>query len=558
LIIVVLAVRRPFIGSVQRGDKELNESKGHSAHYCCVGYLKETSTNLSSPRCSPRLSPCSKETSTNVSSPRHSPRRHSPRSKETARQAEKVVKKRSKGGVKKGSKRVDRPASFWFALCAKYDAGNYKSQCAFLRSKDSGDTVNSKNHQKIFQRKLKAYKEGKLSDSNDQKRNRSGTYLQVEEQLLRYIELRSQLYIRDKCGLTYLYLKDKALQFASHLGHNDSFKASNGWLSNVVRRGKKISIALHGEGMDMSPEMQAEKSKKFVEQLNACMEKYDVPYERLYNADQTGLFYNKMPNRIYLDKDNKDFRGVKQMKSKERVTLMVSSSAAGAKLPLFMVGTAKQPLCFKHLCHNGQPPMGYIHQANAWFTQEITIHWINKILWPWHKRNFGDVRCILLLDNCRAHTDLNKALYPDKVIIFFFPPNCTSFLQPADMGMIAGLKVGYRVSMLRKLLAICDDEELYDEALIAGKKAPKGCNGLSFCGKAHLLDAMLILDSIWSGSINKYCSEDSIKRCWRRSGLLSISTVADMNNDIGSSSLPEKHKKIQLRPVMICAHCSML
>jgi hypothetical protein len=33
-----------------------------------------------------------------------------------------------------------------------------------------------------------------------------------------------------------------------------------------------------------------------------------------------------MPNRIYVDKDNKDFRGVKQMKSKERVTLMVSSS----------------------------------------------------------------------------------------------------------------------------------------------------------------------------------------------------------------------------------------
>ncbi len=79
--------------------------------------------------------------------------------------------------------------------------------------------------------------------------------------------------------------------------------------------------------------------------------------------------------------------------------------------------------------------------------------------------------------------------------------------------MIAGLKVGYRVSMLRKLLAICDDEELYDEALIAGKKAPKGCKGLLFCGKAHLLNTMLIFDSIWSGSINKYCSEDSIKHC---------------------------------------------
>jgi len=48
--------------------------------------------------------------------------------------------------------------------------------------------------------------------------------------------------------------------------------------------------------MDMSPEMKAEKSKKIVEQLNACTEKYDIPYERLYNADQSGLFYNKMPN----------------------------------------------------------------------------------------------------------------------------------------------------------------------------------------------------------------------------------------------------------------------
>jgi hypothetical protein len=101
--------------------------------------------------------------------------------------------------------------------------------------------------------------------------------------------------------------------------------------------------------MDMSPEMKVENSKKFVEQLHACMEKFSIPYEWVYNADQTGLFYNKRPNRIYLDKDNKDFRGVKQMKSKDRVTLMVCSSAAGEKIPLFMVGTAKQPLFFEYL-----------------------------------------------------------------------------------------------------------------------------------------------------------------------------------------------------------------
>jgi hypothetical protein len=63
------------------------------------------------------------------------------------------------------------------------------------------------------------------------------------------------------------------------------------------------------------------------------------------------------------------------------------------------------------------------------------------------------------------------------------------------------------------------------------------------CPTADLLDAMIILDSIWCSSTDKYCSNDSFKRCWQRAGILSIAAIADMNNDIGSASLSEKHKK---------------
>ena len=31
--------------------------------------------------------------------------------------------KNSKGGIAKGSKRKDRPASFWYGLCAKHKGG---------------------------------------------------------------------------------------------------------------------------------------------------------------------------------------------------------------------------------------------------------------------------------------------------------------------------------------------------------------------------------------------------------------------------------------------------
>jgi hypothetical protein len=95
------------------------------------------------------------------------------------------------------------------------------------------------------------------------------------------------------------------------------------------------------------------------------MDKYNIPFERIYNADQIGLFFNTLPNLIYVDKAANDYLGVKQMKSRDQVTLMVATSAVGEKIPLFMEGKAKTPEYFR-LC-DGKPPMSYYHQTDAWF-----------------------------------------------------------------------------------------------------------------------------------------------------------------------------------------------
>jgi hypothetical protein len=150
---------------------------------------------------------------------------------------------------------------------------------------------------------------------------------------------------------------------------------------------------------------------------------------------------------------------------------------------------------------------------------------------------------LLLLDNCPAHVDLDKNKLPAKLVLLFFPPNCTSFLQPADMGVIACLKVGYKANMLRRLLAICDDDSLYKEALAAGEQTRRGCKGLEYCGKAHLLDAMEICGSIWNSN-SKYAMEDSIRRCWGKAGLLTAVEEADLENDIDHTTMPQKDKVI--------------
>jgi hypothetical protein len=60
---------------------------------------------------------------------------------------------------------------------------------------------------------------------------------------------------------------------------------------------------------------------------------------------KTPLFYNKLPNVMYLDKAvQKQTRGTKEMTSKDRVTIMVCANADGShKLPLFMIGKSRNP-----------------------------------------------------------------------------------------------------------------------------------------------------------------------------------------------------------------------
>jgi hypothetical protein len=66
--------------------------------------------------------------------------------------------------------------------------------------------------------------------------------------------------------------------------------------------------------------------------------------------------------------------------------------------------------------------------------------------------------------------------------------------------------------MLKNLLAICDDEALYEEVLSAGARARRGCKGLAYCNKVHLLAAMEILQPVWT-SDDKYTKTESIQQC---------------------------------------------
>jgi hypothetical protein len=67
----------------------------------------------------------------------------------------------------------------------------------------------------------------------------------------------------------------------------------------------------------------------------------------------------------------------------------------------------------------------------------------------WDEKMRDDNRFILLIvDNCPSHPkDLKSQL--TNIELVYLPPNCTSVIQPMDMGIIKNLKHYYREKLVR-------------------------------------------------------------------------------------------------------------
>jgi DDE superfamily endonuclease len=459
-------------------------------------------------------------------------------------------------GPKAGTKNVrnNKTRGDWYIACHKYRNMSKKmSQKQFLKSSESGGLFNgSASEQMAFGRFLRQFDDGSLTAMETTQRSTCSKFPEVEKMLVQYMELRAKLYKRDKCGAPWWRLADRARKCARSLGIPESdFSASAGWISATLSRHSMVKLNLHGEAGDMDDNERAAIMDKWrKEECWPLIEKYRIPMERIYNADQTGLYYQKLPNTLYVDQKNrKNYQGAKQMKDKNRITLMLCTAANGMKVPLAVVGKAKMPVCFS-LCENSKPPIAYTSQSNAWFDRHITWWWLKEVFMPHHTSRFGHGHCIMLLDNCSAHK-IEESILPPWLHILFLPPNVTNKHQPADMGMIAALKAGYKTKMLSGLLDLFDAPGGYEAAAEARKRAKRGQRGLSVGGKAHIIDAMNILNGFWSVD-GRYALIDGIRRCWRKADILPLEMNLEIYKDLGSLSIPAREK------VLSAADCSKL
>lgn len=237
---------------------------------------------------------------------------------------------------------------------------------------------------------------------------------------------------------------------------------SAGWLDKFKQRHGLRQLKICGDRASADTEA----AEKFVSEFLELVSDESLSPEQVYNADESGLFWRYVPRNTLATPEEKNPTGVKD--SKERITILACGNAAGThKNKLFVIGKSAKPRAFK-----GVKVFPVIYRANkkAWMTQLLMNDWFENHFIPEARRHLSSIgfpvtaKIVLILDNCTAHLS-PELLSKDNVSVLFLPPNCTSLIQPMDMGIIRSLKCHYKSNFLREMIRALNGKETIQEFL---------------------------------------------------------------------------------------------
>jgi hypothetical protein len=108
--------------------------------------------------------------------------------------------------------------------------------------------------------------------------------------------------------------------------------------------------------------------------------------------------------------------------------VLTCANAAGThRLDLLVIGKSRRPRALKNVT---SLPVQYKSQTNAWMDRSIFLDWFHCSFVPAVKKhlsqfqNHRNSKCLLLLDNCKAHPPINEMVSKcGNIFVMCFPPN---------------------------------------------------------------------------------------------------------------------------------------
>lgn len=293
---------------------------------------------------------------------------------------------------------------------------------------------------------------------------RSSVLEKTEKALIMWIEDQTQ----KRNPLSSALIREKASRLHSHFLQemptssiaSTNFNASKGWFENFKKRHSLHNLKLQGESA--SADIDAAKSYPATF-LKIVKDKGYTP-QQVFNADETGLFWKKMPNRTFLSEEEKTAPGYKS--AKDRLTLLLASNAMGdCCIKPLLVYKSLNPRALKNK-NKEQLPVFWRSNKRAWVTSDIFMDWFHNCFIPEVKSYLASknlaFKVLLILDNAPGHP-ADKLINADpNVQVEFLPPNTTSLLQPLDQGIIAAYKAYYTRRTYKKIFESMENDSTVD------------------------------------------------------------------------------------------------
>jgi hypothetical protein len=153
-------------------------------------------------------------------------------------------------------------------------------------------------------------------------------------------------------------LREKSLKIASTMGF-ENFSASNGWIARFKQCHSLVFKKLAGASAAVDTV-----TYLCFARLPEQLEGYEA--QDIYNADETGLFFNCLPDRTLELKGETCHEGTS---AKERFTVLLCTNSDGSdKQVCIVIGKSANLWCFKNV---NKLPVTYYTNSKAWMMSDF-------------------------------------------------------------------------------------------------------------------------------------------------------------------------------------------
>ncbi|KAM9607502.1 tigger transposable element-derived protein 1 [Trichechus inunguis] len=287
-------------------------------------------------------------------------------------------------------------------------------------------------------------------------RHRSAVMENMERLLSMWLEDQRQRNV----PLSVSIIQEKAKSLFDDLQHEqgescqtEKFSASKGWFVRFKERHClphfKMNSTPPSSNVDTYPEV-----------LKSIIKEGEYTPQQVFNVDETGLYWKRMPEGTFISVEEKAEPGFKS--SKDRLMLLLGGNAAGDfKLKPLLVYHSENPSALKGY---SKPNLPVIWRSNkkAWATKGIFHEWFTYFFCPavekYCAQNDLTNKALLILDSAPCHP-VNLSDLSDNVRVEYLHDSTADTVQPMSQGVASTFKAHYLKRTFEHLLETTDGED---------------------------------------------------------------------------------------------------